>query len=89
MPGGTDAPATLGAAGADGLPSNRQIVAPASSPATWQFHMIQPVVLNQWKRSPRSAAGPMSLIRSVFRPSSITPPWPCTIGLGRPVVPLE
>ena len=32
---------------------------------------------------------PTSLCRPPFRPSSRTPPWPCTIAFGRPVVPDE
>ena len=75
--------------GADGLPSNRQAVVPPSSAETWMFHMIQPVVLNQWKRSPVSTVGPRSLCRLAFSSTSISPPWPWTMGLGRPVVPLE
>src|SRR5205085_2741418 len=31
-----------------GLPSKMQQVVPFSRPATWQFHMIQPVELYQW-----------------------------------------
>jgi hypothetical protein len=51
--------------------------------------MIQPVLLNQWKRSPNSTLGAMSLCSAApLSISSITPPWPCTMGLGRPVVPL-
>ena len=40
-----------------GLPSNRQIVVPPSSAPIWQFHMIQPVALYQWKRSPVATLG--------------------------------
>ena len=75
--------------GPPGLPSNKQMVVPPSKPAIWQFHMIQPVVLNQWKRSPVSTVGPRLLSSELFSASSITPPWPCTMGLGNPVVPLE
>jgi hypothetical protein len=35
-----------------GCPSYSTIVAPASSPPTRKFHIIQPVVVNQKKRSP-------------------------------------
>ena len=64
-------------------------VVPASSAASCAFHMIQPVLLNQWKRSPVAAVGPMLLCSVLFRNSSRMPPCPCTMGLGSPVVPLE
>jgi hypothetical protein len=65
------------------------MVVPASRAPTCAFHMIQPVLLNQWKRSPNSTLGAMSLCSAApLSISSITPPWPCTMGLGRPVVPL-
>ncbi len=52
--------------------------------------MIQPVELYQWKRSPCSTLGPRSLCKvPSFSASSTTPPWPCTMALGSPVVPLE
>ena len=66
------------------------MVVPSSSAFIWQFHMIQPVVLYQWKRSPVSTLAPTSKCRPViFSASSTTPPWPCTMAFGRPVVPLE
>jgi hypothetical protein len=77
------------AAGPPGLPSKTQIVVPASSPASCAFHMIQPVLLNQWKRSAVSTVGPRSLCSVPFRNSTRMPPWPCTMGLGSPVVPDE
>ena len=39
-----------------GFPSKMQQVAPISRPVTCRFHMIQPVELYQWKRSPRELA---------------------------------
>ncbi|GAO25801.1 hypothetical protein ALISP_5621 [Alicycliphilus sp. B1] len=36
-----------------GLPSYSTQVVPPSRPPTWAFHMIQPVELYQWKRSPK------------------------------------
>src|SRR5919108_529647 len=69
-----------------GLPSYSTTVAPSSSPPTRKFHIIQPVVVNHRKRS----AGPRSRCRaSDFSSSRAMPPWPCTIGLGSPVVPDE
>ena len=65
-------------------------VVPFSSTPACRFHMIQPVELYQWKRSPVSTLEPRLLCRlAPFSVSSITPPWPWTIALGRPVVPLE
>ena len=73
-----------------GLPSYRQRVVPPNKALTWQFHMIQAVEVAQWKRSPVSTLGPRLLCStSIFKASTITPPWLCTMGLGRPVVPLE
>ena len=72
--------------GQPGLPSNSTIVAPTHRPETRRFHIIQPVVENQKKRSP----GPMSWWRpSALRCSTRMPPWACTIALGGPVVPEE
>ncbi len=72
--------------GCMGLPSKSTTVEPTVSPDTSRFHIIQPVVLNQKNRSP----GPRSRCRaSCFMCSSRMPPWPWTIGLGRPVVPEE
>jgi hypothetical protein len=69
-----------------GLPSYSSTVEPTSSPPTRKFHIIQPVVVNQKKRS----AGPRSRCSaSDLRCSSTIPPWPWTIGLGSPVVPEE
>ena len=36
-----------------GWPSKMQHVVPPSKPPSWQFHMIHPVELYQWNRSPR------------------------------------
>ncbi len=73
-----------------GLPSKMQMVLPPSSAPSCTFHMIQPVLEYQWKRSPPVALGPTLLCKVLsFSASSMTPPWPCTIGLGSPVVPLE
>lgn len=75
-----------GSARTAGLPSKSTMVAPTAGPETRKFHIIQPVVVNQKNRS----AGPRSWCRaSIFRCSSRMPPWPCTIGLGNPVVPEE
>ena len=75
--------------GAEGLPSKMQAVVPPSSTETWKFHMIQPVVLNQCRRSPVSTVGPRLLCRLLFSSTRTMPPWLWTMGLGRPVVPLE
>jgi len=57
-----------------------------SSPETRKFHIIQPVVVNQKRRSP----GRVSTWRlSFFRCSSRIPPCPWTIAFGSPVVPDE
>src|SRR5215210_7388261 len=69
-----------------GCPSYRTIVAPASNPPTRKFHIIQPVVVNQKKRSPGDRS---EWSRAFFRCSSRIPPWPCTIAFGSPVVPDE
>jgi len=62
------------------------MLAPASSPPIRKFHIIQPVVVNQKKRSP----GWRSWCRWLFfRCSSRIPPCPWTIPFGRPVVPEE
>jgi hypothetical protein len=83
-------PQSGAAEGQPGLPSKMQQVVPPSSRSTWPFHMIQPVVLNQWKRSPVSTQwGPGRCAGCSCSASSRMPPWPCTMGLGRPVVPLE
>ena len=51
-----------------------------------KFHIIQPVVVNQKKRSPAFR----SQCRCIFlRCSSRMPPCPCTIAFGSPVVPDE
>ena len=42
--------------GPPGLPSKITQVVPDSRPATWQFHITQPVELYQQKRSPRLLA---------------------------------
>ena len=86
---GAAAPARGAGPGADGLPSKMQAVVPPSSTETWKFHMIQPVVLNQCRRSPVSTVGPRLLCRLLFSSTSTMPPWLWTMGLGRPVVPLE
>ena len=88
-----DQSATFSAAalcGPEGLPSNMHTVVPPSSAPICEFHMIQPVELCQKYRSPVSAPGPTSLCRAPdLSASTITPPWPWTMALGRPVVPLE
>ena len=50
------------------------------------FHIIQLVLVYQLKRddASRSRCKPRN-----FRCSRAMPPWPCTMPLGRPVVPLE
>src|SRR4029077_4478528 len=69
-----------------GLPSKRQMVVPTSSAATCRFHMIQPVLEYQKKRS----SGRRSLCSThILECSSMMPPWPCTTALGSPVVPEE
>ena len=69
-----------------GLPSYRTTVEPSSRPPTRKFHIIQPVVVNQKKRS----AGPRSSCSEIdFSSSRAIPPWPWTIALGSPVVPEE
>ena len=55
-------------------------------PATRKFHIIQPVVVNQKKRS---SAWASTCRCSFFSCSSRMPPWPWTIAFGRPVVPEE
>ena len=51
-----------------------------------KFHIIQPVVVNQKRRSPGFA----STCRCIFFScSSRMPPWPWTIAFGSPVVPDE
>ena len=57
-----------------------------SSAPTRKFHIIQPVVENQKIRSPAWASRWRC---SALTCSSKIPPWPWTIGLGSPVVPLE
>ncbi len=48
------------------------------------FHITQPVVVNQKKRS----EGPRSICRpSATSMSMVIPPWPWTIPFGIPVVP--
>jgi hypothetical protein len=69
-----------------GLPSYSTTVEPSSRPPTRKFHIIQPVVVNQKKRS----AGPRSRWSEIDLSSSrAIPPCPWTIGLGSPVVPEE
>src|SRR5690348_12911328 len=69
-----------------GAPSYSTTAAPTAGPDIRKFHIIQPVVVYQKNRSP----GPRSWCSaSIFRCSSRIPPWPCTIGLGNPVVPEE
>ena len=69
-----------------GLPSYTTMDAPSSRPLMRMFHMIQPVVLNQKKRSP----SPMSIwSERNLACSSSAPPCPCTIAFGMPVVPDE
>ena len=51
-----------------------------------KFHIIQPVVVNQKRRSPGWAS---TWRFSFFRCSSRIPPWPWTIAFGSPVVPEE
>ncbi len=59
--------------GKPGLPSKRTIAASVRSPQTRKFHIIQPVVVNQNRRSP----GRASRWRCSFlRCSSRIPPWP-------------
>src|SRR5699024_4668183 len=62
------------------------MVLPVSSPPTRKFHIIQPVVVNQKKRSslPRSAWKV-----NAFRCSNKIPHWHSTTGFGLPVVPEE
>ena len=69
-----------------GLPSHSSTVDPSSSPPARKFHIIQPVVVNQKKRS---SAVRSRWSDSALRCSRTMPPWPWTIGLGRPVVPDE
>ena len=69
-----------------GLPSYRTIEAGVSRTPTRKFHIIHPVVENQKTRSPSCASRCMCIF---WRCSSRIPPCPCTIDLGRPVVPLE
>ena len=72
-----------------GWPSKRQRVVPPSSPPTCRFHTIPPVDAYQWNRSPVSTVAPRLLCSVLsLSDSSTMPPWPCTMGLGRPVVPL-
>jgi hypothetical protein len=79
-------PANSHSRSGSGWPSYSTIAAPASRPPTRKFHIIQPVVVNQKKRSP----GLRSLCsRAFFRCSSRMPPCPCTIAFGSPVVPDE
>jgi len=54
------------------------------SPETRKFHILQPVVVNQKRRSPGWAS---TWRFSTFRCSSRMPPWLCMIAFGRPVVP--
>ena len=62
------------------------MVAPTSRPATWKFHIIQLGLVYQKKVSSR----PMSdCSDTALRCSSSTPPWPCMMPLGSPVVPDE
>ena len=69
-----------------GLPSYSTTVEPSSRPPTRKFHIIQPVVVNQKKRS----AGPRSSCSEIdFSSSRAIPPCPWTIALGSPVVPEE
>ena len=49
-----------------------------------KFHIIQPVVVNQKSRSSACRSRCRCIFFSI---SSRTPPWPCTIAFGRPVVP--
>ena len=51
-----------------------------------KFHIIQPVVVNQKKRS---AGVTSSCSASDFLCSRTIPPCPCTIPFGSPVVPEE
>src|SRR5690625_2841084 len=69
-----------------GFPSYKIIALPVNSPPTKKFHIIQPVVVNQKRRSsfPKSQWNVNAL-----RCSSKIPPWLCTIGFGFPVVPDE
>src|ERR1700726_317539 len=59
---------------------------PSARPVTRKFHIIQPAVVNQKKRSPGCKS---RCNAKAFRCSSRIPPWLCTIGLGIPVVPDE
>jgi hypothetical protein len=68
------------------LPSISTTDAPVSSPETSAFHIIHAVVENHRMRSPRRRS---QLSAWFLRCSSRTPPWPCTIAFGFPVVPEE
>nr|WP_205347144.1 hypothetical protein [Pseudonocardia broussonetiae] len=69
-----------------GLPSYVTAVTPESRLETTLFHSIQLVVVYQKKVSP----GPRSFCSAVeARLIATTPPWPCTIPFGTPVVPEE
>ena len=58
---------------------------PSSSAEMCRFHITQPELLNQWKRSPLAALGRRSRWNACsFSISRTTPPWPCTIAFGRP-----
>jgi len=55
----------------------------------WNDTSVLGDLLNQWKRSPLVALGRRSRWNACsFSISSTTPPWPCTIAFGSPVVPL-
>jgi hypothetical protein len=69
-----------------GLPSNSTTGAPTSRPPMRKFHIIQPVVVNQKKRS---AGVTSSENASDFLCSRTIPPCPCTMPFGSPVVPEE
>ncbi len=72
--------------GKPGAPSCTTRVAPVSSEQAAMFHMIQAVEAYQENRSP----GPMSMCSpACLSCSTATPPCPCTIPLGSPVVPEE
>src|SRR5512144_1750753 len=68
------------------LPSYRTMVAPRRSPETWTFHIIQLVVENQKNRDRGCTSKWMP---RNFKCSRVMPPCPCTMPLGRPVVPDE
>src|SRR4051794_24589425 len=69
-----------------GLPSRSTMVAPRKRPDTSMFHTTQ---LVEPTTKSRSCGWSTACNVSVFRCSRTTPPWPCTMPFGTPVVPEE